>query len=58
MNMVGVFCPTQQNKGKRTNVGGVVGHIRKRIALIFLKQPLLTQILTNLVPTERHMAMM
>jgi hypothetical protein len=56
--MVGVLCPTQQNKGERTSVGGVVGHIRKRIALILLKQPLLTQILTNLAPTERHMAMM
>jgi hypothetical protein len=47
----------EQNKGERTNVGGVVGHIKRRFALILLKQPPPTQIPSNLTLILRHMAM-
>jgi len=36
-NLVVVFCPSWQNRGERTSVGNVVDHIRRRIALIFLR---------------------
>jgi hypothetical protein len=43
---------------KKINVGSVVGCIRRRVFLIFLKQPFPTLVLANLVPIARHMAMM
>jgi hypothetical protein len=45
-------------RGERINVGGVVGHIERRIVLIVLKRPPPTLIPANLVPIARHMAMM
>jgi len=44
--------------GEKTSVGGVVGCTGRRTILIFLKRPPPTQILTNLAPIARHMAMM
>jgi hypothetical protein len=58
MKPVVVFLPTLLNKGERISVGGVVGHIEKRIVLIFFKQAPPTPIPTNLAPIARHMAMM
>jgi hypothetical protein len=43
--------------GEKTSVGGVVGYIERRIALILRKQPPPTQIPTNLTPIARHMVM-
>jgi hypothetical protein len=54
----GLFVLFNRTRGERTSVGGVVGHIGKRIALVFLKQPPPTQILANLLTIVRLMAMM
>jgi hypothetical protein len=58
MKSMGVSHFTLLNKGERISGGGVVGHIRRRIVLIFLKWPPPTPIPTNLAPNTRHMAMM
>jgi hypothetical protein len=57
-NPMGVLHPTLLNMGERISVGGVVGHIRKKIVPILFKQPPPTLIPTNLVPIARCMAMM
>jgi hypothetical protein len=53
-----VFHLTLLNRGERISVGGVVGYIRRRIVLIFLKQPPPTPIPTNFASIARCMAMM
>jgi len=57
-NLMEVPISTLLNKGERINVGGVVGHIERRIVLNLHKQPLTTLIPANLILVIRRMGMM